>query len=263
MLHKFCCHSALCLLVPSLCFSLPPALCETLFLRDCVGHPCSLSTRHTLFMLHQSLALFPSLSHAGMHACSLCVRLYLSLSVSRALSFPYPLALLCVRSLAPSLPRSLDSSCVPCWFLITKTLCATLRVYLRLSHPYILQFPPASLQEVGSHFMATSVESSSNSTYKVVGKIQRLIVAGASNAQEHTRQRKSMADDVDDSTNSISPQTAADSATAACQDLGTKLLKDWQFPPNIKSVPAKLIDYFLWSNKNNINQLVSQRYGGD
>jgi len=93
--------------------------------------------------------------------------------------------------------------------------------------------------------MATSVESSSNSTYKVVGKIQRLIVAGASNAQEHTRQRKSMADDVDDSTNSISPQTAADSATAACQDLGTKLLKDWQFPPNIKSVPAKLIDYFL------------------
>lgn len=66
----------------------------------------------------------------------------------------------------------------------------------------------------------------------------------ASNAQEHTRQHKGMAVDVDDSTNSISPQTAADSATAACQDLGTKLLKDWQVPPNIKSVPAKLKDYF-------------------
>ena len=94
-------------LVPSLCFSLPPTLCETLFLRDCVGRPCSLSTRHIIFMPHQSLALFPSLSHAGMHAYSLSVRLYLSLSLSRALSFPYPLARLCARSLAPSLPRSL------------------------------------------------------------------------------------------------------------------------------------------------------------
>jgi len=93
--------------------------------------------------------------------------------------------------------------------------------------------------------MVANVESSSNSTYKVVGKIQRLIVTGASNAQEHTCQHKGMAADVDDSTNSISPQTAADSATAACQDLGTKLLKVLQVPPNIKSVPAKLIDYFL------------------
>ena len=110
----------------------------------------------------------------------------------------------------PSLFRAPLLSLPDSFFSITQTLRETFGVYLRLSPLYIEQFPPALLQEVGSHFIVANVESSSSSTYTVVGKIRRLIVTGTPNAQEHVHQHTDIAVDVTDLTNSTSPQTAAD-----------------------------------------------------
>jgi len=72
-----------------------------------------------------------------MHArCSLSVN-SISLFLSHACSFPLTPSLFCAPSL--SLPDS--------FFSITQTLRETSGVYLRLSHLYIEQFPPALLQD--------------------------------------------------------------------------------------------------------------------
>ena len=158
-----------------------------------------------------------------MHArCSLSVN-SISLFLSHACSFPLTPSLFCAPSL--SLPDS--------FFSITQTLRETFGVYLRLSHLYIEQFPPALLQEVGSHFMVANIESSSSSTYTVVGKIRRLIVTGAPNAQEHAHQHTDIAVNVTDLTNSTSPPTAADDCSVQ-QDVGKEAVVGVASPPASK-----------------------------